>query len=219
MNLSEKFQESGKTLRSHLPDGLSKKLTVIKENCVTHSLNFIYSITVTCSSLLPKDDQNNKVSMDFSSHKLEPDSLKTPSGPYDICNVGTRGSLDNMRVFIERCNYGAWRSGERRVKFMACPDSGASRSLCGPKLAKKLGCKIHWEKISISNASGTSMKYMGTALCNLTFEGKTIKVPILLSSDVENRLIIGRHDLIRLHILPHDFPRMLPGKLLRKGSL
>ena len=169
--------------------------------------------------MLLKDNQENDPLMDFSSHKLEPDSLKTPNDPDAVCSVGIRSSLDNMSVFLGRRNSEAKKSGEMRAKLMACPDSGASRSLCGPKLAKKLGCKIYWEKINISNASGTSMKYMGTAMCNLTFEGKTIEVPILLSSDVESRLIIGRHDLIRLHVLPPDFPRMLPGKLFKKDSL
>ena len=157
--------------------------------------------------------------MDFSSHKSESSSLETPTGLDAVCSVGIRSSLDNMSVFLGRCNSEAKKSGEMRAKMMACPDSGASRSLCGPKLAQKLGCKIYWERINIANASGTSMKYMGTAMCNLTFEGKTIKVPILLSSDVESRLIIGRHDLIRLHVLPPDFPQMLPEKLFKRDSL
>ena len=71
-----------------------------------------------------------------------------------------------------------------RAKMMACPDSGASRSLCGPKLARRLGLRIHKEKVNISNASGSSMHYEGTAFVRVSFETKTIEVPILLSSDV-----------------------------------
>ena len=166
-----------------------------------------------------KNNQEDEPLTDFSSHKSESNSLETPDDLDAICRIGIRSSLDNMSVFLGRCNSEAKKSGEMRAKLMACPDSGASRSLCGPKLAKKLGCKIYWEKVNISNASGSSMKYMGTAMCNLTFENKTIKVPILLSSDVESRLIIGRHDLIRLHVLPPDFPQLLPEKLFKKDSL
>ena len=139
MNLLKKFQKSEKAIKSHLPDDLNKNLTVLKGKCVTHSLSLINTITVTCSNLLSKDNQENDKLMDFLSHKSEPESLKTPSGPDDVCNVGTRSSLDNMSIFLGRCNYEAKKSGEMRVKFMACPDSGASRSLCGPKLAQKLG--------------------------------------------------------------------------------
>ena len=62
------------------------------------------------------------------------------------------------------------------------------------------------------------MKYNGTAFFRVTFEDQTIEVPILLSPDVEGRVIIGKFDLIRLHVLPPNFPQVLPEKLFRKDS-
>ena len=124
---------------------------------------------------------------------------------------GIKGSLDNMEVTLG--NSLAETQPRVRVKIMACPDSGASRSLCGPKLAKKLGLKILKERVNISNASGSTMHYEGTAFVRVAFESRSIEVPILLSKDVEGRLILGKYDLQRLHILPPNFPQILPDKL------
>ena len=84
--------------------------------------------------------------------------------------IGQKGNLDNMNVIIGNSKAEAQHRGRVRAKILACPDSGATRSLCVPKLAKRLGCKILWERINIANASGNSMKYNGTAFCTITFE-------------------------------------------------
>ena len=132
---------------------------------------------------------------------------------------GKTENLDNMPVTLGNSRAEAQLRCRVRAKVVACPDSGASRSLCSPQLAKRIGCKIIKEKINISNASGSSMHYSGTAFFSVTFENKTIDVPVLLTTDIGNRVIIGKYDLIRLHVLPTDFPRILPGRMFRDETI
>ena len=56
---------------------------------------------------------------------------------------GIKGNLDNMLVTLGNSLSESQKRARVRARMMACPDSGASRSLCGPKLAKKLGLRIH----------------------------------------------------------------------------
>ena len=131
---------------------------------------------------------------------------------------GIKRNLDNLLVTLGNSLSESQKRARIRARMMACPDSGASRSLCGPKLARKLGLRIHKEKVNISNASGSSMHYEGTAFVRVSFDTKSIEVPILLSKDVEGCLILGKFDLIRLHILPPNFPQILPDKLFNTSQ-
>ena len=125
------------------------------------------------------------------------------------------GNLDNMQITVGNSMAEAQRRGRNRAKVKACPDSGATRSLAGPTFAKRLGCRVIREKINISNASGNSMNYEGTAFFRVFFEDQAIEIPILLSKDIEGRIIIGKYDLIRLHVLPEGFPQVLPARMFR----
>lgn len=125
------------------------------------------------------------------------------------------GNLDNMQITVGNSMAEAQKRGRSRAKVKACPDSGATRSLAGPTFAKRLGCRIIHEKINISNASGHSMNYEGTAFFRVFFEDQAIEVPVLLSKDIEGRIIIGKYDLIRLHVLPPKFPQVLPARMFR----
>ena len=125
------------------------------------------------------------------------------------------GNLDNMQITVGNSMAEAQKRGRNRAKVKACPDSGATRSLAGPTFAKRLGCRVIKEKINISNASGNSMNYEGTAFFRVFFEDQVIEVPILLSKDIEGRLIVGKYDLIRLHVLPPNFPQVLPARMFR----
>ena len=129
---------------------------------------------------------------------------------------GFSGNLDNMPIILGNSCAEKMKSGRIRTSLMACPDSGATRSLCDPKIASSLGCKIYKEKIKISNASGTAMKYEGTAYLRVSFKNTKTEVPFLLSSDIDGRVIIGKHDLIRMRVLPPNFPQILPAELFDK---
>ena len=129
---------------------------------------------------------------------------------------GHSRNLDNMVITLGNSQAETQGRCRTRARVMACPDTGASRSLCGVNFAKSLGCKIHHEKISIQNASGTRMTYAGTVFFQITFMDQVVDVPVLLSADVEGRMIIGRFDLEAMRVITHDFPRVLPAGLFQK---
>ena len=133
-------------------------------------------------------------------------------------HMGLDGDLDNMNITVGSSMAEVQKRGRIRAKVKACPDSGATRSLAGPKFARKFGCRITREKINISNASGNSMQYEGTAFFRIFFEDQAIEVPVLLSQDIEGRMIIGKYDLIRLHVLPPNFPQVLPARMFRNET-
>ena len=59
------------------------------------------------------------------------------------------------------------------------------------------------------------MSYSGTAFFKVIFEDQEINVPVLLSPDVEGRLILGRIDLVAMHIISPRFPQVLPPKIFQ----
>ena len=59
---------------------------------------------------------------------------------------GLSGNLDNMPITLGNSYAEKMKSGRIRTNIMACPDSGAARSLCDPNIASRLGCKIYKEK-------------------------------------------------------------------------
>lgn len=129
---------------------------------------------------------------------------------------GSTITLDNMKVVLGNSKAEAQCRSRIRAHVLACPDTGASRSLIGPEFAKKFGCRVHREKIRITNASGASMTYEGTVYFKVIFNDREADVPVLLSTDVEGRVILGRFDLIALHAIPPNFPSVLPQELFSK---
>ena len=59
------------------------------------------------------------------------------------------------------------------------------------------------------------MSYSGTAFLKVTFEDQEVDVPVLLSPDVEDRVIIGRFDLMALRVVSPRFPQVLPPKIFQ----
>ena len=59
------------------------------------------------------------------------------------------------------------------------------------------------------------MSYSGTAFFKVIFEDQEIDVPVLLSPDVEGRLILGRIDLVAMRIISPRFPQVLPPKIFK----
>ena len=171
--------------------------------------------SIHCSMMDPTVDSEQVQDRIYGSKTVVANSIQSKAFK-ELKNAmaqGIKGSLDNMEVTLGNSLAETQKRARIRVKIMACPDSGASRSLCGPNLAKRLGLKVLKERVNISNASGSTMHYEGTAFVRVTFQSRTIEVPILLSKDVEGRLILGKHDLQRLHVLPQNFPQILPDKL------
>lgn len=171
--------------------------------------------TISCSRVTSAEaDEEKEIYGDHSSvmNSLQKQAMKDLRA---AMHTGLDRNLDNMEITVGNSMAEAQKRGRIRAKVKACPDSGATRSLAGPKFAKRFGCRTVQEKINISNASGSSMNYEGTAFFRVFFEDQAIEVPVLLSKDIEGRMIIGKYDLIRLHVLPPNFPQVLPARMFR----
>ena len=122
--------------------------------------------------------------------------------------------LDNMQITLG--NTLAEKRGKDRVRrdVLACPDTGAARSICSPKLAIELGARIHRrEKLNIIAANGAGMTNAGTATLRVIFQNVPLDVDMLLTPDIGDRCLIGLPDLKRYRIVPQDFPCILPGNI------
>lgn len=171
--------------------------------------------TISCSRVTSEEaDEENEFYGDQANvmNSLQKQAMKELRA---AMHMGLDGDLDNMQITVGNSMAEAQKRGRIRAKVKACPDSRATRSLADPKFAKRFGCRIIKEKINISNASGASMHYEGTAFFKIFFEDQAIEVPVLLSKDIEGRMIIGKYDLIRLHVLPPNFPQVLPARMFR----
>ena len=119
--------------------------------------------------------------------------------------------LDNMHVLVgvtEHENLGGRRPV---VPVAACPDTGAGRSVCGPDLLKALQVEeTEKENVTITAANGEDMPYKGTAKLRLKFEDRLTDVQVLVTSSVKGRLIVGKPDLIRMRVIPPNFPAVIP---------
>ena len=164
--------------------------------------------TISCSQVGTGTD-------DFTMPVSDTEQRKALMSIQSSISKGKKINLDNMACTVGNSRAEGQQRSRTRAHVLACPDTGASRSLCGISLAKRLGCKIHRERISIRNASGAKMSYSGTAFFKVTFEDQEIHVPVLLSPDVEGRLILGRIDLVAMHVISPRFPQVLPPKIFK----
>lgn len=149
--------------------------------------------------------------VDATVSRVAPSSGTSPSSLSDpnVCL-----DLDNMDVTLGNA-LAEQRSRDRiRQDVRACPDTGAARSICSPTLAINLGARIHKrEKVNIIAANGAGMTNAGTATLRVIFQNVPLDVAMLLTPDIGDRCLIGLPDLKRFHIVPKDFPRILPNNI------
>ena len=182
---------------------LDNKESFFKDHFLMHNVG-----TISCSQVGTGTD-------DFSMPVSDAEQRKALMSIQSTISKGKKINLDNMACTVGNSRAEGQQRSRTRAHVLACPDTGATRSLCGISLAKRLGCKIHRERISIRNASGAKMSYSGTAFFKVIFEDQEINVPVLLSPDVEGRLILGRIDLVAMHIISPRFPQVLPPKIFQ----
>ncbi len=92
----------------------------------------------------------------------------------------------------------------------AIPDSGAGRSILSYDLVVKHGLKVNRKgKELLRAANGEMMKCEGSTIIKCTYNGLTVRVHALLSSSMRNEFLLSWQDMIRLRILPGDFPTQI----------
>jgi hypothetical protein len=124
---------------------------------------------------------------------------------------GNDDCLDNMHVLVGSTDNEV-KGGKRPVvPVAACPDTGAGRSVCGPDLLKALRVQeTQKENVTLTAANGEKMPYEGTVRLRLKFEDHLTDIQALVTSSVKGRLIVGKPDLIRMRVIPPNFPSVIP---------
>ena len=125
----------------------------------------------------------------------------------ETCNTASRIDevLDNM--IIQARAPGTVRPFQ---PVPTCPDSGCSRNIIGLSLARKLGLHLVKSSTSVCGANSLPLANDGATEIQIKYHATCIKVPALVSSSVDNRLLLSRQALIDLNVLPKNFPFPLP---------
>ena len=91
------------------------------------------------------------------------------------------------------------------------PDTGCSQSIISHDIAVNNGMRINKrKKKTILNASDEPMICNGTVLFDLSYYDHRTTVEALVSSDLNDEVLLGWQTLKRLHIIHEDFPKPIP---------
>ena len=98
--------------------------------------------------------------------------------------------------------------GSASFECQAMPDSGTSRTIINSDLLLQAGIDFdRVKRVPIRACNSTSLACAGTATLNLTFEDSTIEIEALVADNLFESCLVSFNDLVRLGVLPHDFPR------------
>ena len=103
--------------------------------------------------------------------------------------------------------------GRRGHQFnhVVLPDTGCSQSIVAFDIVREHGMEINPKKKKrILNASDEVMYCNGTVIFNVNYCGLWTTVEALVSSDLEDEVLLGWQTLKRLRIIPEFFPRPIP---------
>ena len=90
--------------------------------------------------------------------------------------------------------------------FAVTPDTGATRTIIAHNLLRKHRIPFRNIEEKLYAANGTEMKCQGSLTVSVQSEGGQDEVDAIVSSDLEDEILLSWHDLIRLGVLPGDFP-------------
>ena len=120
--------------------------------------------------------------------------------------------LDNLHVMVGDAKKEANLSRRWVASAAACPDTGASMSVCGPDMVDKLRLTMLDDagKYKITAANGTDMQHLGTVLVRVRLENQAHDLRVLVTPCMKGRFIIGRSDLEKFRIIGPNFPAPIP---------
>ena len=97
--------------------------------------------------------------------------------------------------------------GGKRAHIKALPDTGSTQTAISLKFARRLKVQINPHgSIPLCAADGKRMSCEGSARIRIYFEGLEIETEALVSSVVQDEILISWHDLIKLEVIPTNFP-------------
>ena len=112
--------------------------------------------------------------------------------------------LDNMTVLAR-----AYQSSGPFRSILTCPDSGCGRDIVGLALARALYLAIEKTNITVCGANSLPLSNDGITKVDIKYHNANIVIEALVSSSVDDRLLLSRTSLIKLHVLPSNFPEPL----------
>ena len=90
--------------------------------------------------------------------------------------------------------------------FAVTPDTGATRTIIAQDVLRRHRIPYRNIEEKLYAANGTEMKCQGSLNIKVQSEGGQDEVDAIVSSDLHNEILLSWHDLIRLGVLPEDFP-------------
>ena len=94
-----------------------------------------------------------------------------------------------------------------------CADTGTSRTILSYDTAKKIGLRIYPAKEVVFAANGERMHCEGCTPLKIDFGKKTTRISALVTSTMNNEMLISMDDLKKMQILPKSFPSILVRKV------
>ena len=151
----------------------------------------------TCPECLEKDSDREKTCARRCTHE-------------ETCSQGLPTFKDTPPMPVQ-FSLKASSMSRRGSWVVACPDTGATSSLMKTSVAK--ANKLRWttSKVTLSSATGQPMKVSGEAYWFARAQGgHTRRIRVVISPDLEDDALISWSDQIKLGVLHHNWPAVLP---------
>ena len=99
----------------------------------------------------------------------------------------------------------------------SCPDTGASCNIISEKEARRMRLKWQKSRVILKNASGVEMRVSGEAKVYAALNnGKTKHIRVIVSSCLEDTMLIGWQTQQSLGMLPETWPEVMSSERCRK---
>ena len=106
------------------------------------------------------------------------------------------------------------RTGGVTVGGHAIPDSGATRTIISRQFAALMNARVESSTATLLNASKAQMTVDGEAQINIQVGDRYVEVRALVTPDLSAQMLLSWHAMVRLGVLPPDFPNPMPAEAL-----
>ena len=105
------------------------------------------------------------------------------------------------------CKVGG-KAARQDLEVASTPDSGCTKSIARSQIVKQAGAAIEPTTAKLEAANGVEMKVLGKAVLYVKVSRVSVKkLTVLVSDDIGNdEILLSWQDLIKLRVLPDNFP-------------
>ena len=128
------------------------------------------------------------------------------SGKTGLCRPVVFQSSSNDTPPLH-CKVGG-RAARQALEIASTPDSGCTKSIARSRVVKQSGATIEPTSARLEAANGVEMKVIGKAVLYIKVSRVSVKkITVLVSDDIGNdEMLLSWQDLIKLRVLPENFP-------------